>query len=72
MLFRSVKDQNVNGKDVPFSALSEIVEHHAAVSAVAAYRTNKKPRENLKILGLLYGISAFSGVIIEIFTKLMA
>ena len=41
-------------------------------AGMVLFRTNKKPRENLKILGLLYGISAFSGVIIEIFTKLMA
>ena len=44
----------------------------AGIGLMVLFRTNKKPRENLKILGLLYGISAFSGVIIEIFTKLMA
>ena len=44
----------------------------AGIGLMVLFRTNKKPRENLKILGLLYGISAFSGVIIEIFTKLAA
>ena len=44
----------------------------AGIGLMVLFRTNKKPRENLKILGLLYGISAFSGVLIEIFTKLAA
>lgn len=43
----------------------------AGIGLVVLFRTNKKPRENLKILGLLYGISALAGVITELIIKLV-
>ena len=30
------------------------------------FKTNKNMKENLKILGLLYGIGTFSGIILEV------
>lgn len=39
----------------------------AGVGLLVLFRINHSPKENLKILGLLYGIGALSGMVLQLF-----
>ncbi len=43
----------------------------SGVAILVLFKTNKNIKENIKILGLIYGIGVFVGIIIELITKII-
>ena len=56
---------------ISFSALLAGLLSGAGIALLVLFKTNKNKKENFMILGLLYLIGAFSGVILELISRII-